>query len=218
MWMFNDCWPTSNWSIIDYYRQPKPSYYAAMRACRPLLPMIVERAGQLGFFFGNDTRQAAAVELHYGLRALDGQTVWSRSRSLCAAANGTICLDMVPHEPKLPTGEHFFIDATIEGKPLPRVIYFADGWKDIDWPEPHLALRMISQEAVAQGWRTRIHLTTRRFARMAHVLYRGPQAGVWFSDNYFDLAAGDGCDIMMESPGRVSAADLQVGHWLTEWE
>ena len=48
MWMFNDCWPTSNWSIIDYYRRPKPSYYAAKRACAPLLPIIMPRRGRRG--------------------------------------------------------------------------------------------------------------------------------------------------------------------------
>lgn len=218
VWAYNDCWPTSNWSLIDYYRQPKPAYYAAKRACQPLLAMVVERAGQLGFFFGNDTLGPADVEVTYGQQTLDGRTVWSRNRSLRVPANSTLRFDAVPREPKAPTGEYFFIDAVVEGQALPRVIYFPDGWKGIDWPEPHLALEVLSQERTVRGWQTSIRLSTRRFARLAHVLYRGPQTNIWFSDNYFDLVGGASRDILLESADPIVVADLQPGHWLTDWQ
>ncbi len=41
-WMWNDCWPAANgWSIVDYYAMPKPSYYAFMRAAKPVVASIV---------------------------------------------------------------------------------------------------------------------------------------------------------------------------------
>jgi len=35
VWMFNDCWPTSNWSIIDYYRSEKTFFFTQLNAPVP---------------------------------------------------------------------------------------------------------------------------------------------------------------------------------------
>ncbi|MDO9528394.1 MAG: glycoside hydrolase family 2 protein [Syntrophales bacterium] len=72
VWMYNDSWPTSNWSIIDYYRHPKPAFYAAKRACATLLPIIFERSGKIEFFFSNDSFEGAEVNLTYGQETLQG--------------------------------------------------------------------------------------------------------------------------------------------------
>ncbi len=40
-WMWNDCWPAANgWSMIDYYGNPKPGYYAFKRCAKPLIASI----------------------------------------------------------------------------------------------------------------------------------------------------------------------------------
>ncbi|KAL9108319.1 MAG: hypothetical protein Q9227_006918 [Pyrenula ochraceoflavens] len=36
VWQLNDCWPTTSWSIVDYYLRRKPSYYAMARTLAPL--------------------------------------------------------------------------------------------------------------------------------------------------------------------------------------
>ncbi len=69
-WMYNDCWPTSNWSIIDYYRQEKPAYYAAKRACATVLPIIFERKGKIEFFVGNDTLASQEAKLYMVRKSL----------------------------------------------------------------------------------------------------------------------------------------------------
>ncbi|HHV62531.1 MAG TPA: hypothetical protein GXX51_07845 [Firmicutes bacterium] len=33
---FNDCWPAVTWSVVDYYRKPKPGYYALKQAFSPI--------------------------------------------------------------------------------------------------------------------------------------------------------------------------------------
>ena len=71
MWMFNDCWPTSNWSIIDYDRRPKPAYYAARRACATWLPIVFERAGRIEFFLSNDGRAPGGTSTANAARASD---------------------------------------------------------------------------------------------------------------------------------------------------
>ena len=72
VWMLNDCWPTSNWSIIDYYRRPKPAYYAAKRACATLLPIVFERRENVEFFFSNDGGTLCEAKLRFGQLHLNG--------------------------------------------------------------------------------------------------------------------------------------------------
>ncbi|KAI0005036.1 glycoside hydrolase family 2 protein [Russula compacta] len=35
VWQFNDCWPVTSWSIVDYFLRPKPAYFAIARELRP---------------------------------------------------------------------------------------------------------------------------------------------------------------------------------------
>lgn len=40
-WMWNDCWPAANgWSMVDYYGNAKPSFYAFKRCAKPLMASI----------------------------------------------------------------------------------------------------------------------------------------------------------------------------------
>lgn len=41
--MFTENWPSINWGIIDYWRKPKPGYYALKKAYQPVLPSIEAR-------------------------------------------------------------------------------------------------------------------------------------------------------------------------------
>ncbi|KAF5393569.1 hypothetical protein D9757_000065 [Collybiopsis confluens] len=34
VWQLNDCWPTTSWSIVDYFLRPKPSYFTISRELR----------------------------------------------------------------------------------------------------------------------------------------------------------------------------------------
>jgi beta-mannosidase len=36
VWQYNDIWPCLSWSMVDWYGEPKPSYYYQKRASRPM--------------------------------------------------------------------------------------------------------------------------------------------------------------------------------------
>ncbi len=38
--MFNENWPSVNWGVVDYWREPKPGYHALSLAYQPVMPMI----------------------------------------------------------------------------------------------------------------------------------------------------------------------------------
>jgi len=215
VWMFNDCWPTSNWSIIDYRRREKPSFFAAKRACQPLLPMIVAHGQNIEFFFGNDSLDSRHATVRYGRRSLTGQVAWTRECELDVPANTTIRFDSLPAESlDVSPGDHLFIDARVDGHELPSVAYFPQGWQNIEWPEPRIVIESLSTTPLPNGaWRLRVAVTTDRFARFLHLVTRREESGVTFSDNYFDLNAGACRELTVDSPSPLKASDLVPCHW-----
>ncbi len=218
VWMLNDCWPTANWSIIDYYRRPKPAYYAAKRACAALLPIIFERAGRIEFFFSNDGREPCRVQLNFGLVSLDGAIVWEERQELTAGANSTPRFhSMSKAELKRSPGDHLFIDALVEGRRLPRVTYFPDLWMDIDWPAPDVQTKIADREEVDGAWVTSIDVSTNAYARFCHLLLRDDSQSYWIDDNFFDLAAGSSRRIAVRSLRPFEDDELVAGDWHVDW-
>lgn len=78
--MFVENWPSINWGILDYWRDPKPAYYALQRAYQPVLPSIQwqtdrfthKQAIALKFWIINDLHKTYPnANLHYILQHND---------------------------------------------------------------------------------------------------------------------------------------------------
>ena len=219
MWQYNDCWPTANWSIIDYYRSPKPSYYAAKRACAQRLPIIFERSGWIEFFFGNDTLKPARVTVTYGRETLAGKRVWTKRKTLRVDANGTLLFDRQPSRRwKTAMGDYLFVDAIADGERLNRTTYFPDMWKNVPWPEPQISIKKVREWREGGLHCLTVRLATDQYARLCHLRLKEFDPAVLFSDNYLDLTATATTEITIRAPKKIGLNDLIVGHWRTEWE
>lgn len=81
--MFSETWPSINWAVVDYLRQPKPGYYALQRAYQPVLPSIepltlnwvVGQTGQIGLWGINDSWQSYPNALLYWQVQQAGRTI-----------------------------------------------------------------------------------------------------------------------------------------------
>lgn len=55
-WMFNDCWPAANgWSLLDYYSNPKPSYYAFKRGAKDVIASLEKKGEVYNIYICNDS-------------------------------------------------------------------------------------------------------------------------------------------------------------------
>jgi len=218
MWMLNDCWPTANWSILDYYRRPKPAYYAAKRACAPQLPIIFERGGKLEFFFSNDGPTARTAALRYGQARLNGAILWEKETKVRAAAVDTVKFAAVARATlAFQPGDYLFIQARVAGKALPGVTYFPLMWKNVPWPQPGIQTKLLEQKPDAAGWVSRIQVSARAYARFCRLILPAAAGPGWLDDNFFDLAAGARHTVTIRSEHPFPVAELRTGHWLTEW-
>lgn len=75
--MFVEDWPSMNWGVVDYWRTPKPGYYALKQAYQPVLPSIAwekesfnsGEAAQFSLWVINDLLKSfPKARLSYSLR------------------------------------------------------------------------------------------------------------------------------------------------------
>ena len=77
--MLVEDWPSMNWGVVDFWRKPKPAYYALQRAYQPILPSLawdkLEYAAnepvKVGLWALNDTGNAYRAT-HYRVSLFQG--------------------------------------------------------------------------------------------------------------------------------------------------
>ena len=65
-WMYNDCWPALGWSMVDYYCNPKGSFYAMKKCCRPISSSVECKDGKVIVNISNDgVKNASGIGVLY---------------------------------------------------------------------------------------------------------------------------------------------------------
>ena len=103
----------------------------------------------------------------------------------------------------LENGDYYFIAA--EGFDVMRC--FPALWRNIVWPETEGTLEQLESGKV-------LVRCTKGYMRMAHLALTEPGKWADFSDNYFDLTAGESRIIQTDVP----IDQLKLLHWYTDWE
>ena len=212
VWMLNDCWPTSNWSIVDFFDRPKPAFYAIKRACAPtVLVLFPTGSGRsVALTLCNQSPRRLPGVVRWGQMGLDGRALSQASKEISVGAfAGKRIATLRPedaHDTFLWAGADFG-DIVIE-----RITYFPWLWKHVDWPEPVLSADIVSQEHVDGGCLARVRVRARRYARFVH-LHVASSEGAALSDNDFDLVGGDEKIVEVRSSRKLEQSDLRIGHW-----
>ena len=75
-WQFNDCWPVTSWSSVDYYGNWKAFHYQAKRSFENLLISVKEDEEVYKVYIINDDLRAFDGELLLELFRFNGQKLW----------------------------------------------------------------------------------------------------------------------------------------------
>jgi len=215
-WMFGDIWPTANWAIIDYHGVPKPAFYAAKRACEPVAVIILDLAGAYRCWVANDRLTPVRGRVEIRQEDFDGAVLWRRSKRLTVPANASREAFAVPHSTWRPERNSCLIARFTSGNETAETVFFPNLWRDIDWPEPGLSMRVAGRSKRGGRHVIRVEVRTERFARLVH-LDAPDLADAVVSDSFFDLPAGGRRLIEIETATRLRPGDVHLGHWLTDW-
>lgn len=72
IWMFNDAWPETGWSVVDYYLIRKISFYFLKRAFRTRIMILRKNGRQSTLTVINESEEPMSKLLEYGTMQFDG--------------------------------------------------------------------------------------------------------------------------------------------------
>ena len=181
IWMYNDCWGETGWSVIDYYQNRKPSYYWFKRAFDPVRAIVRRRGAWLITRIVNDGTEPVRATLHRGWFRLDGSAQRTDSRKV-----------------RVPPATLFEAKReriTVKARPDPTEWIYA-AWLEIDgehgdastWmARPRREMAMVEPDIKARAGTRSIVVSSPVYCHGVHFPDEGKGL---IEDNYFDLLPG----------------------------
>ena len=200
-WMYNDCWPASGWSAVDYYGIAKAGYYGMKRGFRPVIVVIEPRHRDLGIWVCSDLPEPTNCSLDVRFQPWSGAPAWKRKTRRRVPGNAAVQVDEVP---KGQVGDDGVLVCTLACESNhDRAIYHRGMPREMALPT---ALLDVSQTNT--GRHGTVTVATHCYARVVTL-----DADLDFSDNYFDLLPGEKQTISWSSPSGKFAGDVPVTCW-----
>lgn len=208
LWQLNDCWPVVSWSGIDYYGRWKALQYFIRRFYAPVLVSAREEDTNVSLWVSNETAMECNGQLRWKLYGKDGKILDQGEKSAHLSAGESASLVYLDYSRMLNRIEkkaaYLFFEWEHNGNVergtvlfvLPREFYFS---------EPEL-----SWEVKETGSSYVIEVTAKHFAKA--VGFDTSEGDCIFSDNYFDLPAGESRTIevkKVECEGISDSEDLR---------
>lgn len=191
-WMYNDTWPaTRSWTIVDYYLRRTPAFYAVRRAMRPVHIVLTLDDDSVHVHGVNETDRAVEGVLTCGVFELAGPYPFKAAADVTLSPNASTVIASFPAA-KWTERHASMAFATLEanGRLIARNRLFTPLFKEMQWPEVRIDVRVEHDEAV---------LFSPTFVWGVCLDLDGEDP---LPDNFFDLYPG--CDFRMPWTGRPS--------------
>jgi beta-mannosidase len=205
IWQFNDCWPCVSWSLIDHDGARKAGYYAVARAFAPVLASFKALGdGHVELWITNDLLAGISADAIVALTTLGGEILWREQIAFNMAANSSACVWRG------------------EAKMAPDLLLLVRSPDGMFLPNRHL-MAPISKIPLPSGARPamaitrtkpgelRVELSASTFLPFVHLI--SDRADLMFSDNYFDMVAGERRAITVRGTGDLAPDAIEVLCW-----
>ncbi|EAZ96478.1 beta-mannosidase [Flavobacteria bacterium BAL38] len=191
-WQFNDCWPVTSWSSLDYYGNWKAFHYQAKRSFENVLLSVEETdSGIYKFFVINDGMQNYAGELKAEIRNLKGQLLWQR-KSYCksdASSNVAAILLPFPSLNEIDTQNSYLKMEFISDDNHWESNFFFEKPKNLKLSKPNIQIKTIDELT--------IEISTDVLAKD---VFLSSENDTFFEDNYFNLLPNEKRIIKLSKP------------------
>ena len=201
-WKFNDpvadrsetyIFP-SHMSAVDMYQHPRMTYYYTRRAYADVLVAIVEEnlGDNLRIFVINETLETLPGKLILSLRDFQGNVLWRREETCLAGADAATLICTVSRKQlEQGRGEERYLKAewVMEKLTCENRYYFVDLNENDMLKLPPAGLRCVECRYDREKEEVWVRFRTDYLARNVRINICDVQAH--YSDNYFDLDAGE---------------------------
>jgi beta-mannosidase len=209
-WQLNDCWPVASWSSIDYFGRWKALHYAAKRFFAPVLLSACEEGTSVSLHVTNDTLQDVAGTIVWKLRDPKSRILEEGAVEAAAAALSAVRAVELDFAALLDTEEkrrqaYLQFELVADGRVVSGGTVLFVKPKHFAFVPPEIAAEVAEAEEAFV-----VRLTSQSFAK--YVELRLAAADARFSDNFFDLSAGETKEVTVPKARLsqpLSAAELQ---------
>ncbi len=185
--MYNDCWPETGWTIIDYYLTRKISFYFLKRAFQPRKLIIRKAEGGTRVTVINETPEPITAEITCGYMTFDGKTDSLCTKTVEAAPHSWQQFDLAVCN-DLQNGFYFASAEGFDTADSLRAYY-----RDYVFPESHAKIEAVEQD----GNDLLVTVSADVYTPFAYLMTSDDR--VHYSDNYFTLYPNEKKTIRVEN-------------------
>ena len=202
-WMYSEVWPSGTWSVIDYYTEPKAAYYQMKRSYAPvLLSFFYRKDGKTVLFGVNDTLKDKKVSFEYGLKRIsDGKISWKKSGETVLSADGAYYAEIDGE-----TGDndtYLYVTYAYDDKKQ-TTLYSPDFWSGAKFESDYeVKKEQLSDNKIA------VTVKANKFAKSVFANMPDNYKRT-YSDNYFDVEAGEEKTIIISSEEKIDVKNVVV--------
>jgi beta-mannosidase len=186
IWRLNDSWPIIYWSAIDYYLEPKISYYFVRRAYDPVLISFERTQDRIAVWVVNDSPEPVSGTLKVRHLQFNGDSR-GQLETFVTVAPGEAKRCLVTTDLGAIYLRKEFLHATLGER---DATYLLIGERYLHLPKATLMACVVDN---------RIEISTNVFARTVTLEMKGVTGAV-FEDNFFDLVPGQKRTISVMNP------------------
>ncbi len=187
IWQLNDCWPVASWSSLDYFGRWKALHYAARRFYASLLLSVADSEKTMQIHITSDLVEPVDVRVRWRLEMIDGETLAGGERNVRALALADTLVETLDLSAQV-TSENqrkvvFIAEMWQKDKRLAQCVTPLSANKHLELCDPGLEVQThIEDQSLFMD------VSARTLSRFVELSIDG--ADVLFSDNYFDVPAG----------------------------
>lgn len=210
-WQLNDCWPVCSWASIDYFGRWKALHYLARRFFSPVLLSAEEEGTRVSLHLTNDLVKPFEGRVSWRLQTLDGEVLCGEEQDVCGKPGRDTRIRVFNFKREL-TAEMrrraFFVHDLSDdrGRRISRGMVAFCPYKHMEFGDPGLRAEV---RDTGEHWEVRVR--TGKLAKFVEVQLKDQAPDLIWSDNFFDLPAGE--EYLVSCPKRPgeSLAQIQNG-------
>ncbi|MFK7806879.1 MAG: glycoside hydrolase family 2 protein [Saprospiraceae bacterium] len=187
-WQFNDCWPVASWSSIDNRGTWKALHYTARKAFEPLHVAIDVTDNRLLPMINNTTKEKKTVLAQIMVQDFRGDVKFERIFPVTVSPTSTKILPGATAEQvtKNANFNEVVIGVNLLNMDSSRIIenhVFLVPPKDLNLTQPKLKTAVTKS---SKGYTIKLETDV-----LAKSVYLSTTTDGWFSENFFDMMAGE---------------------------
>jgi beta-mannosidase len=191
-WQFNDCWPVTSWSSVDYYGRWKALNYQVKRSFEDLLISVNEEDSEYKVYLINDRMEKKYGGFVNELYDFSGNLLWKSVSAVIVPDNPN---EVIHFELPKSDFNNFNLKKSVllirfesENETRKTLFYFAKP-KDLQLTKPNIQIRKLDELTYEVASDV-----------LAKNVYLSSEQETLFSDNYFDVLPNQKIEIKLSQP------------------